>query len=322
MRRAVLPQRLMKRVLASLRRRRARRIPTPTKMNNGYEIYFDSDRLYAVTPEGKSGSMGLEEFFDKVRAPGVDLARVIPPKGVLQRTEGNSVIWIYEREPQPYNFKWIAPDSAAPFGRGTKYREVSISLPYLVVFAAFTIVPPGRLSLSNANEAFFRNAPIRSPDDELFFPGLLNCSLFDSAPERPLAWICTQHLDRSFDREQDLNRRMNGGFKALLHCLLEAGFNYSSEKHEGMSGFTASQKVDERVSTVENWEAASKKSPLFVLDLPWLPTGCSVATVTERIFKRMNAARPGLKTAADVARIVFNQKPRPAPAPFPAELFL
>lgn len=320
MRRAENPLLLMKRVLSSLRRRRTLR--PRTKMNNGYEIYFDSDTLYAVTPEGKSGSMRLDEFFEKVRAPAVDLSRVIPPKGVIQRADGNSVIWIYQRDPQPYNFKWIASDSATPFGRGTKYREVSIALPYLVVFAAFTVVPPGRLTLSNANEAFFRNAPIRNADDELCFPALLNCSLFDSSPARPLAWICTQHLDRSFDREEDLNRRMNSGFKALLHALLEAGFNLSSERHEGMSGFTASQKVDDRVSTIEKWEAASKKSPLFALDVPWLPTGCTVAGVTERIFKRIGATRPGLKTAADVARIVLNQKPKQAPMPFPFEMFL
>ncbi len=310
----------MKRLLSAVRRRRGLR--PSTKMNNGYQIYFDSDTLYVVTPEGKTGSMGLEEFFEKVRAPAADLSRVIPPRGVIQRTEGNAVLWIYQREPQPYNFKWIASDSATPFGRGTKYREVSIALPYLVVFAVFMVMPPGRLTLTNANEAFFRNGPIRSLDDELCFPALLNCSLFNPPADRPLAWICTQHLDRSFDKEEDLNRRMNGGFKALLHCLLEAGFNYSSEKHEGMSGFTASQKVDDRVSTVDKWEAASKQSPLFALEVPWLPTGFTVAGVTERLFQRVNAARPALKTAADLARIVFNQKPRPAPMPFPFDQFL
>ena len=293
-------------------------------MTNGHEIYFDSNTLYIVTPEGKSGSMGLEEFFNKVRAPAVDLGRVVPPTGVIQRVEGNAVIWIYQRPPQAYNFKWIASDSAAPFGRGTKYREVSLALPYLVVFDVFAHVPGGKLTLTNANEAFFRNDPIRSAEDELCFPALLNCSLFNPPDGRPLAWICTQYLERTFDQETDLNRRMNLGLKALLHCLLEAGFNYSSEKHEGMSGFTASQKVDNRISTVEKWEAASKKSPLFALEVPWLPTGFNVAGVTERIFKRLNAARPPLKTAADVSRIVLDQKTKQSSGgllPFPAEFF-
>jgi hypothetical protein len=264
--------------------------------------------------------MRLEEFFEKVRAPALDLSRVIPPKGVIPRADGHAVIWIYERAPQLYNFKWIARDSATPFGRGTKYREVSIALPYLVVFAVFAMAPPGHLTLTASNEAFFRNAPIRSLEDELCFPALLNCSLFNPPEGRPLAWICTQHLDRSFDREQDLNVRMNLGLKALLRCLLETGFNYSSEKHEGMSGFTASQKVDDRIATVEKWEAASRGSNLFGLEVPWLKTGFTVAGVIDRIFQRFHAARPALKTAADVARIVLNQRPKQTTLPFAPEL--
>lgn len=305
--------------MSAARRRRLRR--KRKRMINGYEIYFDADKLYVISPEGKSASMSLEEFVDKIRAPAVDLSRVIPPKGVIQRIEDNAVIWIYQREPQRYNLKWIAADSASRYGRGTTYRDVCLALPYLSVFAVFIVVPPGRLTLTMSNEAFFSNAAIRSPDDQLCFPGLLNCSLFNPPDGKPLAWICTQYLDRSFDKEEDLNRRMNAGLKSLLQTLLGAGFNYSSEHHEGMSGFTftISKRIDDRISTVEKWEAASK-NPLFALEVPWVPTGLTVAQITERIFKRVNAARPPLKTAADIARIVFNQKAKMPPSPF--DIFL
>jgi len=112
---------LVKRVISSVRRRRAHR----KRMNNGYEIYFDSDTLHVVSPEGKSRSMRLEEFFEKVRAPAVDLSRIIPPKGVLQRVEGNAVVWIYQRDPQPYSFKWIAPDSRTPDIEGSEIVRFS-----------------------------------------------------------------------------------------------------------------------------------------------------------------------------------------------------
>ena len=310
----------MKRVLPVFRRKRPFR--KRKTMNNGHEIYFDHETLYAVSPEGKSGSMRLEEFVEKVRGPAADLNSVIRPKGVIyERVEGNAVIWIYECGPKVYNLKWIAADSAKPFGQGTKYRQVRIALPYLIIFAAFAVMPPGRLTLTPSNEAFFSNDRIRSVDAELLFPALLNCSVFNPPDGRPLSWICTQHLDRSFDSESDLNRRMNGGFKALHHCLLEAGFNYSSEHHEGMSGFTASQKVDERISTVEKWEAASAEDSEFVLKVPWVKTGHTVAGVTERIFKRLNATRPPIKTASDVARIVFNQRPKQR-STFPFDLLM
>src|SRR5688500_3825744 len=145
--------------LASLLR--SRRGQPKRKMNNGYEIYVDGDSLYAVTPEGKCGSMTLESFFQKITTAQNDLSEVIVPKGVIRQwTCGNSAIWLYEREPQAYNFRWIANDSAARFGRGAKYRDVRITLPYLEVFAAFTAVTPGQFTLTTINEAFFRNGPV------------------------------------------------------------------------------------------------------------------------------------------------------------------
>jgi len=290
-------------------------------MNDGNELYFDGDSLYAVTPEGNCRSMTVELLCDKIAASHVSLDGVMLPKGVIRDWPlGNAVIWLYEREPQPYNFKWIARDSASRFGRGTKYREVSITLPYLLVFAVFACVAPGRLSLTAANEAYFRNRPVASPNDEVCFPALLNCSKFPAGSGRPLSWICTQHLDRAFDQEPDLNRRMRAAFKSLLRCLLESGFNYSSEVHEGASWFTESCHVDDRISTIEKWEAASKADPLFVLDVPWLKTGLTISRVVERIFKNLNATRPKIKTAGDLARIIHNQKP-PARPPDPASLF-
>ena len=313
MRQAKLPFHLIKRLESAVRHQRAER--KRTTMNDGHELYFDGDSLYAVTPEGKCGSMRLDLFFDKVNASHASRSRVIPPKGVIREwTLGNVVIWLYEREPQPYNFKWIAGDSVSRFGRGTKYREVSITLPYLLVFAVFAAVSPGRLSLTSANEAYFRNQPITSPEDEVCFPALLNCSKSPTGSDRPLSWICTQYLDRSFDPEEDLNRRMRASLKSLLRCLLESGFNYSSEHHEGASWFTESRHVDERISTIEKWETASKADPLFVLDIPWLKSGLTVSQVVERIFKNLHATRSTLKTAADVARIIFNQKPPARPS--------
>ena len=194
---------------------------------------------------------------------------------------------------------------------------MSITLRYLLVFAVFACVAPGRLSLTVANEAFFRNRPVTNPDDEVCFPALLNCSKFPAGSGRPLSWICTQYLDRAFDAEADLNRRMRGALKSLLRCLLESGFNYSSEHHEGASWFTESCHVDDRISTIEKWEAASKDDPLFVLNVPWLKTGLTISRVVERIFKNLNATRPKIKTAVDVARIIHSQKP-PARPPDPA----
>jgi hypothetical protein len=214
---------------------------------------------------------------------------------------------VYERSPQVYSFKWIARDSPVPFGSGTKYRTVRIALPYLVVLAVFELGKRNVIQLSGRNECFFRRHPLKSTGDELFYPALLNCSKFDPPEGRPLSWICTAKLDyKQLSKKPDNNTRMQTSLHALLHTLLETGYNRSSDYHEASSWFTESTGVDPRISTIENWEKATAKDPLFVLDVPWLSTGLTLEQVIERIFKNSDARRPGISSAADIRRILFN----------------
>ena len=275
------------------------------------EIFLHEDKLIAVSPEGQSASLPLAAMFDKLLAQRVDTGDLLLPPGVKTvQSRGRTTIFVIERPPALYNFKWIAHDSGSRFGAGTSYRQVTIALPYLVVLAVFTTGEGGRFTLaSNSNECFFRNEPLRKLDDELCYPALLNCSKFRVQEGHPLVWICTQYLDRSFDAEQELNGRVRGGIKSLLHCLLETGFNYSSEAHEGSSWFTESRNVDPRVACVEAWQEASLQDRFFPLSVPWLKTGHSLRQVIDRIFKNLRAAEPTVRTAADLARMVFNHAP-------------
>jgi hypothetical protein len=171
---------------------------------------------------------------------------------------------------------------------------------------------PGRhkpWQLSGSNECFFRNEPLGSLDDDLCYPALLNCSRFDPQEGRPLSWICTQHLDyASIRKEADPNRCMRLGLRRLLHCLLETGFNYSSEHHERSSWFSESTRVDRRIATIEAWEQATARDPLFVLEVPWLPTRHTVRQAAERVFANHAARGSAIRTAADIARLVFNSR--------------
>ena len=267
----------------------------------------------ATSPEGKTASMPIESFLARVAARRMDTGGVVLPdsiKAVI--TEGAVTIWVYERSPCVQRFLWISPDSPAPFGAGAKYRSVRLALPYLIMLVVFAAAPGGGLQLSDANECFFRVEPLKTLDDPLQYPALLNCSRFEPQDGRPLSWICTQHLKPTpAMSDSDLSKRLTASFEALRHCLLETGFNLSSEHHEGSSWFTESQsrKVDPRIRTVEAWEAASAQNPLFVLEVPWLPTQHTVLQAAERVFKQQQQAHAKAPwTAAALARIVFNHK--------------
>jgi hypothetical protein len=276
------------------------------------EIHIEGPEARATSPEGKSAAMPLAELMGRLSPRRFDSGDLILPDGVKAvRSEGGIAIIVHETPPQVYSLKWIADDSPTPFGNGSKYRTVRIALPYLVTLLVFrngsTTQP---LTLSEFSECFFRVAPLESFDDALLFPALLNCSKFTPPEGRPLSWICTQHLNfASVNREPTPAKRLRAGFRALRHCLLETGFNYSSENHEGASWFGESRGVDERISTVERWQEATAQDPLFVLEVPWLKTGLSLGQIVERIFKNHGALNGAPWTSATLARHIFNHKP-------------
>jgi hypothetical protein len=269
-------------------------------------ITVEGNLVHVVSPEGKKAQVPIQDLLQQAAPPRMHSCGVVLPQGTrLIFSQGNYTALVHETPPRVYGFKWIAPGSSAPYGTNSSYRTVQIALPYLVVLAVFR---DGLIS--DVNECFFRVSPLDTQDDELFFPALLNCSRYRPPDGKPLSWICTQKLDRSrVTIEKDPARRMRAGFRALLHCLLETGFNYSSEHHEGSSWFTESTHLDPRIATVEKWQEASSHDPLFTLQVPWLKTGLSVKHVVERIFDNCQAHANRLTSAGDLARIAFNLQP-------------
>jgi len=270
-------------------------------------IKIEGNVVSAVSPEGQTASMTVEELLETANQRRMESRGVILPDGVkLLDSKGPTTIWVHETPPRVYSFKWIASGSPARHGPGTEYCTVRIALPYLVVLAAFE----GDM-LSGQNECFFRQRPLETEDDELLYPALLNCSKFPPQEGRPLSWICTAKMGpESLGPCRNPKQRMRAGFKALMHCLLETGFNYSSEDNEGSSWFTESTRVDPRVSTVESWSKASGENALFVLDVPWLKTGLSLRQVIDRMYAYRGIGGNGSLSASDLVRMIFNRRPK------------
>jgi len=279
------------------------------------EVRIKGEEVLAVSPEGQRASMTVEQLVRHInRSDGLQMETgCVLPDGVrLITTRGHVTIWAYERSPQVYNLKWITKDSKKRFGKDTKYRDVRIAMPYLIVLAVFLYDRSKGMRLSGKNECFFRNSPLKSLDDELYYPALLNCSKFSPPDHHPLSWICSTKLAfGKISSQTDDNARMRIGLRELLHCLLETGYNESSEHHEDSSWFTKSEKIDPRISTIENWQKATAEDSLFVLDIPWLPTGKTLGQITERIFDNHQVSDRKVKSAGDIHRILFNHPSSP-----------
>lgn len=224
-------------------------------------------------------------------------------KAVLSR--GPITVTVWEKPPHIAKLRWIRADSPQPYGPGTKYRDVRIALPYLVLLSVFSWNGNNPV-LIKKDECFFRAKPIDSLDDTLHYPALLNCSKFHREEGNPLSWICTQYLKTTKKmRSKKPGDAIAAAMEAVRYCLLDTGFNLSSEHHEGNSWYGASKHIDERISTIERWEEETAKNPLFVLDVPWTSTGLSVSQVVERIFKNQGAVTGAVAfNANDVARMI------------------
>jgi hypothetical protein len=286
-----------------------------------YEVTISGRTISVQTPEGETVKMPLEAVVDQIRGCSFDSgADALPPSVRFVRSRGPLLVWIAEFEPRVVNFRWIDGDSDQLFGPGTTYRNVRIALPYTVVFAVFH-TQGDQVGLTNANEAFFRNAPLSNLDDRLSVPALLNVSLYGPAGDdgpigvdgHPVAWICTQHIDAAAAglagrRRSKARPSARLYYEQLIHHLFDSGFNRSSEVHEGRSGFseTVARSVDDRISSVETWEQATDQDPDFVLGVNWLKTGYTAAGLLERIYARHHVADTKVTRVADLARLVIN----------------
>lgn len=255
-------------------------------------------------------SMALPTLLERI-GPGISTGPVILPRGVKTiQSQGNVTVWLWEQPPSIQRLSWIAANSPKPYGPGTKYRWVRIALPYLIIAAVFVRDAQGYPVICGKDECFFSNEPLKNMKSPLYYPGLLNCSLWnngDTDLSHPLSWICTQHLKANDQMSSnDIGDRYQGGFEAVRYCLLETSFNMSSEHHEGNSWFSKTKQVDPRIATVEEWEKNTKKDPLFVLDIPWIKTGHTVGQFIARIFKQQGQGGGEIKTASDLGRIITN----------------
>jgi len=282
-------------------------------------ITIEGSRAVMTSQEGKRVGVTVSSLVERLRERGPDTQDAILPDGVKAVRElPAGLVVVHQTPPSRYAFRWIAKDSEVPYGPGTEYRTVHLALPYIVTLAVFE--GRGVPQLSGRNECFFLNESVdrRGLEAPLCYPALLNCSKFPRGEEHALSWICTQHLAASeFAGRETLHASIRDGLGALLRHLLESAFNYSSEHHELNSWFseTVAAGVDPRIASVEDWEKASAEDPLFALDVPWLPTGHTLGSAIERIRKL--GARPEVKGARDLARLIANTAGRPKARPFP-----
>jgi hypothetical protein len=209
---------------------------------------------------------------------------------------GPATVCIVELKPQLRRLMWIDPKSPVPYGAGATYKERRLATPYIVLKVPFL-----KGKIIGRAELFYRNEPLRSLDDQLYWSNLLNVS---PNAYGCIAWVCTQYLGT-----EKMAPGITGGLDALVHHLFGGGFNKSSERHEGASAFSKAQsdKLDLRVTDVDRWEAESVKDPRFVLSIPWRPIGMTVGQLIHAELAK-NGPRRNLGNVAELVTVLQNSR--------------
>jgi hypothetical protein len=250
-------------------------------------IHVCGGKVVVTTEEGQRIERPESELLEMLRH------ELLPPLGRCALPDGLKLIhWrdpllllVHQMPPHVRRLRWITDDSPEDFGPGTRYRPVRLSIPYAITLALYQKHAAG-LTLTHNNELYFRNEPLRSCDDRLCYPALLNVSRI-AMPRRAKAWICTQHLH--YPPQADWTEQ----FRALLEHTWNGGFNRSSERHEGQSFYGDAKGVHRDLHPVERWEQATARDETFALRVSWKAATLCLSELIDCILEENRQSAAG-----------------------------
>jgi hypothetical protein len=137
----------------------------------------------ATTPEGLAACMEVSLFFQRWLDHQASAEGLCLPAGYRGHfIDGNTMILVYEFSPAVHRIDWIRDDSPTSHGEGATYNKYALAFPFTILLAVFTL-DRGKLTRAKHAEAYFRPATLKSFQDRLYYPPLLNISRFlDAVP--------------------------------------------------------------------------------------------------------------------------------------------
>lgn len=216
----------------------------------------------------------------------------LPDSVRFVQRRGSSTVLVMELPPQIRQVRWLSTSSPSPYGPGSKYEPTTLAFPYLVIFVLFS-----GGNLTGYQQLFYRTEPIGSANDPLFLPNLLNVAEGYGLK----TWLCLANMNVAEVASLPWNKKVC----RILEHFWEAGFNQSSEYHEGNSYWRkmTEARLDARISSIESWQQATQEDPLFMLKVPWKPSGLTVKQVTASMLAH-GCAPSSFSTSTELVNLI------------------
>lgn len=217
------------------------------------------------------------------------LPEAIPDGVRFVHRRAQVTLLVLEDLPQVRTVRWLEEGSPTPYGKGAVYRTARLAFPFVITILAFRAG-----GLTGYQQCFYRTERLNTLTDPLLLPNLYNVA----DGYRQKCWLCLANLQRDLsamswnDKVAEIRRHMWG-----------AGWNRSSEMHEGMSYWQAMRTIDPRVENLDAWEEASRKDPFFGLNVEWKAAGFTVGDVMNSMLQGCGCF-PQPTTLAELVRLL------------------
>ncbi|MFQ5657455.1 MAG: hypothetical protein ACE5G5_07950 [Candidatus Methylomirabilales bacterium] len=194
---------------------------------------------------------------------------------------GPDLLVAIEQPPQVRHFTW------RPGGEGGAAR--ALAFPYIVYLLLF------HQGSFEEIRIYYRSAPLTSDSDDLYLPNLWNVS----AAETPMAKCRACLQGRPPFDEFTLAAQV----QTVVEFFWGTEFNTAIEE----SCFQRAAKRDTRIAGLEAWEAASRRDPLFPLEVAWESTGMGLRETAEGLMSWRGSPRP-VEDAADLVDLIYRAR--------------
>jgi hypothetical protein len=268
------------------------------------EIVGDRASLYRLEPGGerrRDRQVALRDFLGGI-ASSMDSSQgttIFLPSGTRYvKVLGASTGVVVELPPEVRRVTW----SPAKMEAGGAYTSHWLAFPYVIHICMFYTIEGDEAYRGGLEEmrVYYRNAPLRSPEDPLYVPNLFNVQV-----DPVLTSNCRACLRGHPEDLQDLP--LAEQLEVFINFFWETGFNLDIESN----GFERARTLDPRISSLEAWEEATRADPLFPLRIRWEPAGCTPRQVLDRLMDVRHTDVKPLRSASDVADLMYRLREVP-----------
>lgn len=193
---------------------------------------------------------------------------------------GPDLLVAIEQAPQVRHFTW------RPGRADGATRDYTLAFPYILYLLLF------HEETFEEMRIYYRSAPLTADTDLLSMSNLWNVSATDTPMAKCRA--CLQGRP-PFD-ELTLAAQV----QTVIEFFWGTGFNTAIEE----SCFQRAAKRDGRIATLDAWEMASRRDPLFPLDVDWEPAGMGLRETVEGLMS-WRGTSPPIEDGADLVDLIY-----------------